>query len=98
MAEPVRVKPEPDAGSPFAEDELDESTDLEFYDKTAQSGAYKNMYLARLPAYLWKAWAELDDDQEIVIGKIRQWTQPNGKFVRIALRLVVLLLLTDMPE
>jgi transcription initiation factor TFIIF subunit beta len=82
MAEPVRIKPEPEAGSPFAEDELDESTDLEFYDKTFQEDTYSRMYLARLPASLWKAWAELDDDEEIEIGKIRQWAQPNGKLVR----------------
>jgi len=82
MAEPVRIKPELEAGSPFAEDELDESTDLEFYDKTFQEDTYSRMYLARLPASLWGAWAELDDDEEIEIGKIRQWAQPNGKLVR----------------
>lgn len=82
MAESVRIKPEPEAGSPFAEDELDESTDLEFYDKNFQEDTYSRMYLARLPASLWKAWAELDDDEEIEIGKIRQWAMPNGKLVR----------------
>jgi transcription initiation factor TFIIF subunit beta len=83
MADPVRVKPEPDSGEPFAEDELDESTDLEFYDKTAQAGAYNRMYLARLPKYVWEAWSKLDDDEEIEIGRIRQWALPDKTLVRL---------------
>ena len=81
MTDQVRIKPEPDAGSPFVEDELDESTDLEFYDKTGGNDAYSRMYLARLPNSLWKAWSKLDDDAEIQIGKIRQWKAPDGSMV-----------------
>jgi hypothetical protein len=80
MADPVRVKPEPDAGSPGVEDELDESTDLEFYDKSVQ-GDNSTMYLTRLPNYLWRAWAELGDDEEIQIGRVRQWRAPDGTMV-----------------
>lgn len=80
MAEPIRIKPEP--GSEFEgedEDELDEeSTDLEFYDKALQGDTLSKLYLARLPAYLWQAWSELDEDEEIQIGKIRQWHDPKG--------------------
>ncbi|KAK0730812.1 putative transcription initiation factor [Lasiosphaeris hirsuta] len=78
MAEPVRIKPEPGVSSPFVEDELDESTDLEFYDPSAQGDAFNKMYLARLPAYLWQAWSKLDDDAEIQIGRVRQWSAPDG--------------------
>ncbi|KAK3336593.1 putative transcription initiation factor [Cercophora scortea] len=71
------IKPDPEAGSPFAEDEIDESADLDFYDKN-RHGDNDAMYLARLPNFLWKAWSELDDDAEIEIGKIRQWDEPDG--------------------
>jgi TFIIF, beta subunit N-terminus len=84
MTEPVRIKPEAtDGGSPFAEDELDESTDLEFYDKNIQGDTYSRMYLARLPSYLWQAWSHLDDDAEIEIGRIRQWKDKDGVLVRL---------------
>lgn len=77
MAEPT-IKPDPDAGSPFVEDEMDESTDLEFYDPNLGDGTLNRMYLARLPKYVWDAWATLDDDAEIEIGRIRQFTLPDG--------------------
>ncbi|KAK0668113.1 putative transcription initiation factor IIF subunit beta [Cercophora samala] len=76
------IKAEPDAGSasPFMEDLLDESADLEFYDKFKDSAdKYDRMYLARLPNYLWEAWSKLDDDAEIEIGKIRQFQDKDGK-------------------
>jgi transcription initiation factor TFIIF subunit beta len=82
MAEQVRVKSEPDVGSPGVEDELDEeSTDLEFYDKTIQGDAYSRMYLARIPNYLWEQWADLGDNDEIQIGTIRQWKATDGATV-----------------
>jgi len=85
MADPVRIKPDPEAaGSPFAEDEMDESTDLEFYNPNEQNGTFNRMYLARLPKYVWDAWSSLDDDAEIQIGKIRQWQDPSGKMVSFA--------------
>ncbi|KAK0723981.1 transcription initiation factor IIF, beta subunit-domain-containing protein [Apiosordaria backusii] len=78
------IKPEPDAGNgaPFMpmEDLLDESADLEFYDKFEDTAdTYDRMYLTRLPSYLWEAWSKLDDDAEIEIGKIRQFQNKDGK-------------------
>ncbi|KAK3366919.1 transcription initiation factor IIF, beta subunit-domain-containing protein [Lasiosphaeria ovina] len=79
MAEPANAKPERDvAESPFADDELDESTDLDFFDTNVENNPYGRMYLARLPAYVWQAWAKLDEDAEIKIGRIRQWQDANG--------------------
>ncbi|KAK3330812.1 transcription initiation factor IIF, beta subunit-domain-containing protein [Apodospora peruviana] len=79
MSEAVRIKADPEApASPFGEDVMDESTDLEFYDKNLQGDTFGRMYLARLPRYVWEAWSTLDDDEEIQIGRIRQWQNPDG--------------------
>ncbi|AEO54442.1 hypothetical protein MYCTH_2297030 [Thermothelomyces thermophilus ATCC 42464] len=84
MAEP-QIKPDPDAGSSFV-DEVDETPDLEFYDKLPDADAYSRMYLTRLPNYVWEAWSKLDEDEEIEIGTIRQWIDENGK-TRLQMRL-----------
>lgn len=81
MSEPV-IKPEPDTGSSFV-DEVDETPDLEFFDKLQDADAYNRMYLTRLPNYVWEAWSKLDDDDEIDIGTIRQWTDETGKMVSL---------------
>jgi transcription initiation factor TFIIF subunit beta len=80
MAEQPQIKPDPDAGASFM-DEADETPDLEFYDVAEDSNS--RMYLTRLPNYVWDAWAGLDDDAEIEIGTIRQWTDETGKQVRL---------------
>jgi transcription initiation factor TFIIF subunit beta len=72
------IKTEPDTGTLYMEDELDESTDLEFYDANLPNNPYGTMYLARLPKYVCDAWAHLDDDAEIEIGKIRQFVQTDA--------------------
>lgn len=83
---PVKAEPDAANGSPFMEDLLDESADLEFYDKFKDSAdTYDRMYLARLPSYLWEAWSKLDDDDEIEIGKIRQFQDKDGKMVGVPL-------------
>ncbi|KAL2257861.1 hypothetical protein VTK26DRAFT_9070 [Humicola hyalothermophila] len=77
MAQPPQIKTEPDTGSPFV-DEIDETPDLEFFEKDSGSDDYGRMYLARLPSYVWEAWSKLDDDAEIEIGTIRQWADKDG--------------------
>ncbi|KAK4117180.1 hypothetical protein N656DRAFT_773245 [Canariomyces notabilis] len=79
MADQPQIKPDPDAGSPFMDEALDETPDLDFYDKLPEADKYSKMYLARLPTYVWQAWSKLDDDAEIEIGKIRQSTDKDGK-------------------
>ncbi|KAG9699265.1 hypothetical protein KCU81_g3275, partial [Aureobasidium melanogenum] len=34
-------------------------------------------WLCRLPKWLWTAWADMADDEEIEIGKVRVYNQPN---------------------
>lgn len=83
MAEQPQIKPEPDTGSPFM-DEVDETPDLEFFDKINPNDENNRMYLARLPNYVWQAWSKLDDDAEIEIGTIRQWVGKDGVLVSLA--------------
>jgi hypothetical protein len=85
MAEQPQIKPEPDTGSPFM-DEADETPDLEFYDRLPQADELNKMYLTRLPNYLWEAWSQLDDDDEIEIGTIRQSVDATGKTVSLRAR------------
>jgi hypothetical protein len=82
MAEQPQIKPEPDTGSPFM-DEVDETPDLEFYDRLPNADELSKMYLTRLPNYLWEAWSQLDDDDEIEIGTIRQSLDATGKTVSL---------------
>ncbi|AEO65460.1 uncharacterized protein THITE_2112481 [Thermothielavioides terrestris NRRL 8126] len=86
MAEQPQIKPEPDAGPQFMDEALDETPDLEFYDKQSDADGYSRMYLARLPSYVWDAWSKLDDDAEIEIGTIRQWMDKDGN-LRLQMRL-----------
>ena len=74
------IKSENDAaGSPasFAESEaFEDAGDLEFRDDQRFSG----VYLARVPKYVWEQWENLGDDEEIVLGTLRQsWVErPDG--------------------
>jgi transcription initiation factor TFIIF subunit beta len=66
------IKADPDAlgASPSAFDEDDiyeDAGDLEFNNDPQ----YQNLYLARVPNFVWDAWSKLDDDAEIQIGTIR---------------------------
>lgn len=75
MADEPAIKTEPDTGgSPDAmEDDLYEDTgDLEFYDAQQKRPIdWDNVYLARVPKYIWEAWHALDDNDEIELGTVR---------------------------
>ncbi|EHK25013.1 uncharacterized protein TRIVIDRAFT_128281, partial [Trichoderma virens Gv29-8] len=77
------VKPEP-AASPMALDEDDlfeDAGDLDFYDKSTPGNTFETLYLARVPKYMWDAWIKLTeklgDDDEIQIGTLRTWNEPQ---------------------
>lgn len=75
--EGVYLKPDPETAgaSPPTDDDIYEDTgDLEFN----TDPNYQNLYLARIPKYLWKEWSELDDDTEIQLGTVRITTTKNA--------------------
>ncbi|KAH6660608.1 transcription initiation factor IIF, beta subunit-domain-containing protein [Truncatella angustata] len=77
--DPDDVKPSPDA---FEDDELyEDAGDLEFYDPNESQD---NAFLAHLPKYLYDQWAQLGDDEELVIGKVRTWVEAdrNGQQIQ----------------
>lgn len=91
MADAAHVKPEPDADSsaainaPAYDDDLyEDAGDLEFYGDSGGELNSENLYLARVPKYIWDAWMKmterLGDDDQIQIGTMRTWyeEQPNG--------------------
>ena len=74
MADEAIIKTEPDTGgSPDAEDDVyEDAGDLEFYDPQSKRPVdFDNVYLARVPKYIWDAWNTLDDNAEIDLGTVR---------------------------
>ena len=64
----VKVDPESNTLSPelsWEDDVYEDAGDVDF-DQSAQE-----VYLSRIPKFLWKTWSQMDDDQEICIGTIR---------------------------
>jgi len=64
------IKPDPESKSPgvFDEDIYEDAGDLEF----SADPKFQNIYMAKVPRYVWEAWSKLSDDAEIQIGTIRQ--------------------------
>ena len=65
-----QVKPDPESidASPAAhtdDDLYEDAGDLEF------AGADQGLYLTRVPKFLWERWSQLDDNQEVTVGKVR---------------------------
>ena len=66
-----RIKPEADSsvalpgGSAWEEDVYEDAGDLDFRELG------NGVYLTRIPRFLWKTWSQLDDDQEIQLGRVR---------------------------
>ncbi|KAI0387518.1 transcription initiation factor IIF, beta subunit-domain-containing protein [Hypomontagnella monticulosa] len=78
------IKPESDdigrSPSAMSEDDIyEDAGDLEFYEPNDTSNS--GVYLTHVPKYLYDAWANMDDDAEIQVGTLRQWSEklPNGQ-------------------
>ncbi|KFX89174.1 hypothetical protein O988_08728 [Pseudogymnoascus sp. VKM F-3808] len=93
MAEPhikqdPYIKRDPDAigASPasFADSEaFEDAGDLEF----STDPNFQNVYLARVPKYLWEQWNDLDDDAEIRLGTVRKTVNTNSDGVSLTMLL-----------
>ncbi|KAK8042056.1 transcription factor IIF beta subunit [Apiospora rasikravindrae] len=80
------VKPEPEDApvSPavISDDELyEDAGDLEFYDSTSPNDPSANLFLTHVPKYLYDQWAQLKEDEEVEVGRVRRWieTDKNGE-------------------
>jgi transcription initiation factor TFIIF subunit beta len=74
------IKPDPEdvKASPgaFEDDELyEDAGDLEFYDTSQPQDPQGNAFLAHLPKYLYDQWANASEEEELVIGRVRTWTE-----------------------
>ncbi|KAK9417830.1 hypothetical protein SUNI508_01587 [Seiridium unicorne] len=74
------IKPDPDDVKPspgaFEDDELyEDAGDLEFYDASQPQDPQGSAFLAHLPKYLYDQWAQLGDEEDLVIGKVRTWAE-----------------------
>ena len=66
----IRIKSDPDSlapapGSSWDDDFYEDAGDLDFEQRA------QNIYLMRIPKFLWKTWSQMEDDQEIQLGKVR---------------------------
>ncbi|KAF3067470.1 Transcription initiation factor IIF subunit beta [Daldinia childiae] len=67
----------PSPGAMSEDDIYEDAGDLEFYDPNdLHDGA---VYLTHVPKYLYDAWANMDDNDEIRIGTLRQWSEVGPK-------------------
>ncbi|KAI3332261.1 hypothetical protein HD806DRAFT_479912, partial [Xylariaceae sp. AK1471] len=99
-AEPT-IKPDPaikaelDAGSldvGMSDDDIyEDAGDLEFVDfNPATNPAAADIQLTHVPKYLYNAWAQMNDDEEVRIGTVRRWVEV-GKDGRQTERMALLL-------
>ncbi|KAI9740363.1 MAG: hypothetical protein M1834_004942 [Cirrosporium novae-zelandiae] len=66
----------------FEDDDLYEDTgDVDF------SNAGREVWLTRIPKFLWERWSKLDDDEEIHLGTVRIEHPANQKEPIVSLRL-----------
>ncbi|KAI1360591.1 transcription initiation factor IIF, beta subunit-domain-containing protein [Xylaria arbuscula] len=74
------IKPDPDAmnaiPSAMSDDDMyEDAGDLEFADFNPTNPAAADVYLAFVPKYLYEAWSNMDDNEEIRIGTMRKWIE-----------------------
>ncbi|KAH8675885.1 transcription initiation factor IIF, beta subunit-domain-containing protein [Xylariales sp. PMI_506] len=76
------IKPDPEDTKPspaaLSDDDLyEDAGDLEYYDPNIPQDPYGTAYLAHIPKYLYEQWAQLGEGEELVIGKVRTWTETD---------------------
>ena len=81
MEDALHIKPEPtDAATPSAmgDDDYEDTGELVIPASSDQSQAW----LAKLPKWLWESWADIAEDEELELGKVRVYNErspENGK-------------------
>jgi hypothetical protein len=70
------IKPDPDnkdssPGAMSEDDIYEETGDLDF------SGADQDVWLTKIPRFLYENWSKLDDDEEVQIGTVRVESGPS---------------------
>ena len=104
MAEAGFVKDEPrDSPAPIDDEDLyEDAGDLEFYDKNPPNNNLETLYLARIPRYMWEAWEKLTnrlgDDEEVQIGTLRTWNEPDPSGTGSDVTKLKMLLHPSCPE
>jgi hypothetical protein len=71
--EMLDIKPDPDASTPHADEDVFEDTGELQFPKTAQK-----TWLIRVPKDLWTGIERLKDDDTISLGNMYVWTMPDG--------------------
>lgn len=62
----------------MSDDDLyEDAGDLEFYDPNIPGDPNGNLFLAHVPPYLYEAWAQMNEGEEVEVGKMRRWTETD---------------------
>ena len=80
--EEIRIKADPDSPATiprlsWEEDVYEDAGDLDFEHMVQKT------FLMRLPKFLWKIWSQVEDDEEIHLGKVRIESQ-QGDIRRVS--------------
>jgi len=79
LEDDVKIKPDPATASlpsGMEEDEYEDTGELVIPGTADESRAW----LAKLPKWLWEAWATIAEDEELQLGKVRVYHDaPDGK-------------------
>ena len=78
----VKIKPDPDNGSPgaFVDEDDDDTGEL-----TIPREANVGGWMTRVPQELWEGLNSLTDDDEIQIGAIKVWSDSNRQPHKVGL-------------
>ncbi|KAK8181804.1 transcription initiation factor IIF, beta subunit-domain-containing protein [Phyllosticta capitalensis] len=87
MEEDAPIKPDPDTASPggFVDDDMFEDTgELNI---PPDFPASQQVWLTRVPKWLWEKLADFDDDEEIEIGRVYSWKEPGSSEEKVKFQL-----------
>ncbi|KAL1297590.1 hypothetical protein AAFC00_006152 [Neodothiora populina] len=77
----VSIKRDPE----LYEDEEDKYVDGDEDGELQIQDPPRDVWLAKLPKWLWEAWSQVADDEEFEIGKLRVYDEKHGSKVKLVL-------------